>query len=137
MHHRFIVMCLIGFSGFLRINELTEIHVGDLNFDESCLKIVIPKSKNNQVPEGHIVFIHRSNTPYCPVSQLEHYISKTGLKNISTNFVMCRLAKTRIGHNAIGHRSISDVTIRDEFKKFISPFCTVGQNFRSHKQRHL
>ena len=120
IHHRIIIVCLIGFAGFLRISELLEIHVGDLIFEETCLKIIIPKSKNDQVREGHVVYIYRSNSPYCPVTWLERYLSKTKLDQDEGNHVICRLAKTRIGHNAIGKRPIADTTLREDFNNLIS-----------------
>ena len=54
---RFIIACLLGFSGFLRLSELLEIHVGALTFDEECMKILIHKATNDQARAGHIVYI--------------------------------------------------------------------------------
>ena len=36
---RFLVICLLGFAGFMRISELLALKVGDLTFNESGLKI--------------------------------------------------------------------------------------------------
>ena len=36
---------------------------------------------------------------------------------------MCRLAKTRNGHNAIGNKAISKTTINENFHTFIAPLC--------------
>ena len=36
---------------------------------------------------------------------------------------MCRLAKTKKGHNAIGHRQICYTTINDDFHRLIAPVC--------------
>ena len=135
LHYRFIVVCLIGFSGFLRISELLEIHVGDLTFDETSLRIIIPKSKNDQVREGHLVFIYRSGSPYCPVTWLQTYLAMTKLDQHQSSHIICRLAKTRTSHNAIGHRPLSDVTVRDNFKSLIAPLCTEGQSFSLHSLR--
>ena len=123
LHHRFIITCLLGFSGFLRISELCEIRVRDLEFDNECMKITIPKSKNDQIREGHIIFISRSDSDYCPVQWTQNYLHDTKLKNQTESFVICRLAKTKIGHNAIGYRSISYTTINEQFHLLITPFC--------------
>ena len=123
IHHRFVMACLLGFSGFLRISELLEIHVGDIEFEDDCMKILIPKSKNDQVREGHLVYIGRTGTHYCTVTRLESYLKICKLSDKSSAFVMCRLAKTKTGHNAIGHRSISYTTIYEDFHRFIAPFC--------------
>ena len=64
IHLRFVIACLLGFSGFLRISELLEIRVRELTFDKECMKILIPKAKNDQMREGHIVHISRTNSDY-------------------------------------------------------------------------
>ena len=123
LHRRFIVSCLLGFSGFLRISELLAIRVGDMTFETECLKIIIPKAKNDQVREGHVVFISRSNSPYCTVGWVECYLHDTKLDSEKENFLMCRLPKTKKGHNAIGSRAISYTTIYENFQQFILPIC--------------
>ena len=123
LHHRFIVLCLLGFNGFLRISELSEIRVGDLEFDDECLKITIPKAKNDQIREGHIVFIARSNSDYCPVRWAQQYLQDTTLNSQPNSFLICRLAKTKRGHNAIGSRPLSYATVNSQFHSLISPFC--------------
>ena len=80
LHHRFILTCLLGFTGFLRISELLEIRIRDIAFHDDCVKLVTPKSETDQVREGHIVHIVRSNGSYCPVSWLERYISDANLR---------------------------------------------------------
>ena len=123
MHHRFVVTCLLGFTGFLRISELLEIRVGDMEFEQTWLKITIPKSKNDQVREGHILFISRSSSPYCTVGWVERYLKDTKLDSAPENFIICRLAKTKKGHNAIGNRPISYTTVYEYFQEFIVPVC--------------
>ena len=120
---RFIITCLVGFSGFLRISELLEIKVQNLTFEDDCMKILIPKSKTDQVREGHVVYIGRSHSKYCPVSWLEKYLHQTKLNLSPESFIMCRMAKTKLGHNAIGKHHISKTTINDDFHKFITPVC--------------
>lgn len=122
IQQRFVITCLLGFSGFLRISELLEIKVGDLTFDKECMKILIPKSKNDQVREGHILYISRTDSHYCTVKWVEKYIEDAKLQE-KLNFVMCRLAKTKKGHNAIGCRPIGYTTINDDFHRFIAPVC--------------
>ena len=40
LHHRFILTCLLGFTGFLRISELLEIRIRDIAFHADCVKTV-------------------------------------------------------------------------------------------------
>ena len=124
LRHRFVIACLLGFSGFLRISELLEIHVGYVDFEDVCMKILIPKSKCDQVRQGHNVYISRTGSQYCPVSRLGRYLEKCKLKDDSRCFIMCRLAKTKVRNNAIGHRSISYTTVNPNFSELIALVCS-------------
>ena len=53
---RTIVLCLLGFSGFLRISELLAVQVKHLTFTKEHLERVIPKAKNGQMREVYIVY---------------------------------------------------------------------------------
>ena len=123
LHHRLVVICLVGFSGFLRISELIAIQIRNLAFKATHVEITIPKAKNDQVRQGHIVHITRSDSPYCAVHWLEKYIRETGLASDSNNFVISRLSKTRKGHNAHGGKPLSQSTVRDMFMEDIAPIC--------------
>lgn len=121
--HRLIVICLLGFSGFLRISELVAIQIKDMEFSPANLKLTIPKAKNDQLREGHVVFISRTGTPFCPVNWVESFIQLTGLGQDPSNFLISRLSKTRKGHNAHGSSPLSDKTVREYFTKDIVPIC--------------
>ena len=77
IRRRTAVTCLLGFSGFLRIKELLAIQVKHLKFEKEHLEITIPKAKNEQMREGHIVFLKRLHTPYCLVQNLQNYLQVT------------------------------------------------------------
>ena len=136
LHHRFILTCLLGFTGFLRISELLEIRIRNIAFHDDCVKIVIPKSKTDQVREGHIVHIVRSNGSYCPVSWLERYISDANLRQ-PNYFLICRLSKTKEGHLAKGIHPLRDGTVRENFQKYIAPLCgdNSSKNYGLHSLR--
>ena len=123
LHKRSVVICLLGFSGFLRISELIEIQVKHLKFVSSHLEITIPKAKNDQMREGHIVHIAKTHTRYCPVQWLRDYLQETGLHSEEENYVISRLAKTKTGHRAHGAHPLSDTTVRDMFNRDIAPIC--------------
>ena len=74
---RFLLTCLLGFSGFLRIYELLSIKIKHLRINESHLEILVPKSKTDQHREGHIVYISRVSSECCPVKFLKKYLLKT------------------------------------------------------------
>ena len=64
---RFLLTCLLGFSGFLRIDELLSIKIKHLRINESHLEILVPKSKTDQHREGTIVYISGVSSECCPV----------------------------------------------------------------------
>ena len=83
----------------------------------------IPKAKNDQHREGHIVHVSRTESPYCPVYWTEEYMSESNLVFEPSNFLICRLTKTKASHKAIGKLRLSDTTVRDQFNKFVLPLC--------------
>ena len=54
--NRFLVITLLCFVGFLRIDELSP-----------------SKSKNDQLQQGHIVYISRLDSKYCPFQHTEEF----------------------------------------------------------------
>ena len=107
LNHRTVVICLLGFSGFLRISELMNTQVKHLRFFTSHLEITIPKAKNDQLREGHIVHIKRLYSQFCPVHWLQDYLDRTGLKNSHNNYIISRLAKTGSSHKAHGYKPLA------------------------------
>jgi len=71
-------LILIGFASAMRRSELSRVDVGDLNFVQEGLEILIPWSKTDQEGEGHIVRIARGQTPLtCPVEALREWLNFT------------------------------------------------------------
>ena len=58
---RFLLTCLLGFTGFLRIEELLDFKLKLIELQETHLEILIPKSKPDQHRERHVVYILRKN----------------------------------------------------------------------------
>ena len=138
IHMRFLLVCLLGFSGFLRIGELLAIQIKDISFQPDHMEITVPQSKRDQLREGHIVFISRTGSERCPVAWTEKYLTHTALHRnpnnylISrlartkrghnpNNYLISRLARTKRGHNAIGGRSLSYSRIRTNFLELLTP----------------
>ena len=123
LQQRLVLTCLLGFSGFLRISELLAVQIHHLKFLTTHVEIHIPKAKNDQHREGHILHIARLDSPYCPVRCLEKYLTATNLRMHPDNFLISRLSKTKTGHNAHGRTPLSYSTVRDQFVKYIAPIC--------------
>lgn len=73
---RLVTMFLIGFSGFLRYEELSNIKKGDIIFYKHFMRIFIEKSKCDQYRTGKWVFIAKTDNITCPFRSLKKYIKK-------------------------------------------------------------
>ena len=94
-----------------------------MKFSSEDLQITIPKAKNDQLRAGHIVYISRVESAFCPVSWSEKYITETRLIEDPSAYLISRLAKTKAGHRAIGKYGLCDTTIRDIFNEDVVPVC--------------
>ena len=71
---RFFVVCLIGFTGFFRIQELLDVQLQHIAWLPDHIQIYLPHSKVDQHRDGDTVFIARTGTKYCPVAPIQTYI---------------------------------------------------------------
>ena len=72
---RDLCMILLGFAGFLRFDELSNIRCNDIEFYEGYFKLVIPKSKTDQYRFGNEVLVSKGNTTACPFLMLQRYLA--------------------------------------------------------------
>ena len=107
MDRRTSLICILGFSGFMRISELLAVQVKHLQIKPDRLEIFIPQAKNDQQRQGHIIHIKRINSTYCPVTALSDYLALTKLGQDENNYLISRLAKTKLGRNAHGKIPLS------------------------------
>ena len=79
---RTLIICLLGFAGFFRYNELAKIKECDLQFFKEYLEIFVESSKTDQYRDGALVMIARTGTEYCPVAMLERYMQLADISQI-------------------------------------------------------
>ena len=60
----------LGFAGFFRLSELSNMLCKHMAFLEDHIKIFVPHSKTDIYREGNFVYIGKTLTKYCPVSIL-------------------------------------------------------------------
>lgn len=83
LQFRTFVMCLLGFSGFFRFSELSNIRICDIKWENAHIEINIPKSKTDIYRRGNSVIIAKNGNDLCPVFWLNKYIDLLGLEKIS------------------------------------------------------
>ena len=118
MDLRFVVLCLLGFAGFFRVEEVLNIKLRQLFFFPDHLKIVLQKSKTDQHRKGNEVFIAATNTAYCSVNYVKMFLEATKLdkKSYPEAFLIPRLYKTKRGHSVSRTLGISYTTVYDNLR---------------------
>lgn len=84
---RICCLMLIGYAGFLRFSELSNIKASNLVLRSSHVEIVVEKSKTDVYRQGNTVVIARTNNSTCPVSMLERYMNAAGIEFGSDEFI--------------------------------------------------
>jgi len=72
---RFLLICLLGFTGFMRIDEILKIQLKHLRLGITHLEITLEKSKTDQLREGNIIYISKLDSKYCPVKLLQKFLT--------------------------------------------------------------
>lgn len=132
---RFLIICVVGFAGFFRINELLKLKIIDLVETKDSFEITVKESKTDQLREGHVVYIARTGTPTCPFYWIKRYLRKTGLKDEPASYFICRLAKTKRGHNTLGNHNISYDTARKTFLEHLAIIYKKPESYGLHSLR--
>ena len=70
----------------LRWDDLSNLTVDSLRFEESHLAVLLKKRKNDQFREGSWVMIARSESKPCPAAVVERFIGRGGHKERSKLF---------------------------------------------------
>jgi integrase len=81
---RLLCMCLLGFSGFLRFDELAHLTRGDFSFFPTHMTVFIEKSKTDQYRDGKVLYISRTDSRLCPVACTIDYLKRSGLHHDHT-----------------------------------------------------
>ena len=83
------------------------------------MTIFIEESNTDKLREGETVFISRLGHHKCPVKLVEKYVKMAKLDDNPNNFLICRLATTKVGHVALGNFTLSDTRVRENFKEMM------------------
>ena len=84
---RNVCMYSLAFVGLLRFDDLVSIKRSDLHFTPEYLKIVIPKSKNDQLRKGNEVLISENPSATSPIALLKVYSSRLQIPDDCQKYV--------------------------------------------------
>ena len=86
--------CILGYSGFLRYEEIAGLRVSDICFEETHLRIFIESSKTDVYREGKWVYIAKGDTPLCPDKIVRSYFAKCGIADFTCDeFIFRAISK--------------------------------------------
>ena len=74
---RDLCMIVLGFSAFLRYDEISNVRCNDIKIEDTYFCLNIRKSKTDQYRFGNEVVISKGNSAACPYSMLLRYLSIT------------------------------------------------------------
>jgi integrase len=75
-------LLLVGYAGALRRSELVAIEVEHIVFDGQEIKILIQRSKEDQIGEGAVIRLTRASRPdACPIHALEGWLNNSGIRS--------------------------------------------------------
>jgi integrase len=119
---RFLLIALLCYAGFLRIDELLTTKLSSVNVTSTHMTILLPKCKNDQLRQGHIVYISRlDSSKYCPVRHTEEFLIQAELVLDSDDdaHLLPRMLSTKRGLRAHKTLGISYSTARDVFNRYV------------------
>ena len=133
---RTATLCSLGFVGFFRYNELSNISLSHLNFFPKYLRIFVPQAKNDVYREGNYVYINRLNNNYCPVALLERYIQFAKL-DLRSDELLFRQVSFHESSNSYTLRSqkLSYTRCRELFKSCLKELGYNEREFGLHSLR--
>ena len=86
------VMCfsILGYSGFLRYDELSSLRVCDIVFQPTHVRVFIEKSKTDQYRDGKWCYIANGDTELCPTKIIHLYLEKCGITDFTSDEYLFR-----------------------------------------------
>lgn len=102
---RLACLCSLGFAGFFRYNELSNILPVHLEFHSDFVRSFVPHA-NDIYREGNNVYIKRLNDQFCPVALLQRYILEASidLNSSLALFRPVRFYKSTNTHKLCGNK---------------------------------
>ena len=90
-----VTLATLGFAGFLRWDDLSQIKACDIEFHQGFIKIFLEKRKNDQFREGSWIYIAETETRYCPVSLSKRFLH-AGEHSLDS-FLFRKISHTKAG----------------------------------------
>ena len=90
-----VTLATLGFAGFLKWDDLSQIKTCDIEFHRGFIKIFLEKRKNDQFREGSGIYIAETKMRYCLVGLLKRFIQAS--KHSLDSFLFRKISHTKAG----------------------------------------
>ena len=104
----------------------------DVVISSDRMSVFIPKRKNDQFREGHTSFLAKSGKATCPVAITEKLINSLPTSNHSRLPLVRRIVKSGSKEYFHSCKGVLYITLREEFKRHITPFVEDSSVFGTH-----
>lgn len=98
---RDLCMILVGFSGFLRYDEISKLKCRNIKLFESYLSIHIDSSKTDKYRKGEGILIAKGDSIACPYRMLQRYIGLAKIDLSSDHFLFKPIYRSGVKCNLI------------------------------------
>lgn len=133
---RNVCMYSLAFVGLLRFDDLIRIKRSDLFFYPDFLKILITKSKNDQLRKGNEVLISESSSPTSAIKLLKLYLTRVQIPEECQKYIFRPLVKRKSQHSLIkDNRHIGYTTFRENLKSNLAGVVEDTSVYSSHSLR--
>ena len=130
-----MAICLIGFVGFLRFNEIAHLRESDVHIFHDHAELFIEASKTDQYQDGSWVVIARSDLVTCPVAMLERYM-ELGKVGSSPELPLFRgVVRTKLGEQLRKKGGISYTRVRELVLQKLAALGLDPKQFGLHSLR--
>ena len=129
-------MYVLSFCGFLRSAEILELRRSNILFKSDHMEISIVKSKTDQLRDGEILVIAKTEGDLCPVNLMQLYLSKAGIPDNSTEYVFRPISSSKRHKKLVSSdRHISYSTYRESFKASFKGIVPDISKYSAHSTR--
>ena len=97
-NQRTMCACLLAYAGFMRISELLNLRICDINFSQEYISVFIKKRKTDVNRGGNWLIICRTGSPLWSVGNLELYLEWLGCCQHSESYLFQNLVKVQQGY---------------------------------------
>ena len=129
LHFGNVCLYVLAYAGFFRSEEVLDIRMNHIYFQEGCMIIKVEKRNTDQLRQGDQVVIAQSGGSVCPV-----FLLKTDPH--SNEFIFRQLVKTKSSHKLTQkNKPISYTTFRDQLAKSLQNVVPDPSAYGTHSFR--